>query len=72
MRAVADTQKPRSCRLIDTQSRRQSEEKDVDAMAYSVCPSAPLNHPCFSLHPLLGIACCHLADASGVLSVQRH
>lgn len=57
MRAFADTQKPRSRRLIDTQSRRQSgDEDDEDAsvdmayIAYSASPLPfvfPLSHPPF-------------------------
>lgn len=76
MRAFADTQKPRSRRLIDTQSRRQSgDEDDEDAsvdmayIAYSASPLPfvfPLSHP-----PLLRCPSI-LAVASGALSVQRH
>lgn len=70
MRAFADTQKPRSHRLIDTQSRRQSgDEDDEDAsvdMAY-IAYSAPSLPSSFS-SPSPSI----LAVASGALSVQRH
>lgn len=73
MRAFADTQKPRSRRLIDTQSRRQSgDEDDEDAsvdMAYIAYSASPLSFP--SLTPLLRCPSI-LAVASGALSVQRH
>lgn len=69
MRAFADTQKPRSRRLIDTQSRRQSgddEDASVD-MAY-ITYSAP---PSTLLFPL-SLSSSILVVASGALSVQRH
>lgn len=61
MRAFADTQKPRSRRLIDTQSRRQSgddEDASVDMayITYSAPPvpsSFPLSPPPFwQSHPV--------------------
>lgn len=80
MRAFADTQKPRSRRLIDTQSRRQSgDEDDEDAsvdmayIAYSACPSALLfpHSPSPSLLPFhfgSRIRCAVSATSSGASS----
>lgn len=68
MRAFADTQKPRSRRLIDTQSRRQSgddEDASVD-MAYITYSAPPVPSSFPALSPSI------LAVASGALSVQRH
>lgn len=80
MRAFADTQKPRSRRLIDTQSRRQSgDEDDEDAsvdMAYIACSASPLpfvfplSHPPSSLPFHFGsrIRCAVSATSSGASS----
>lgn len=76
MRAFADTQKPRSRRLIDTQSRRQSgDEDDEDAsvdMAYIAYSASPLPFVFLLSYPPLLRCPSILAVASGALSVQRH